>query len=207
MTPTPLPELSTLLPRELAAELLALARAGGATFADLYAEHAIVTGFSLDERRLKSASYSVLQGVGIRAIRGEQTGYAYADGFDPDALREAARVAARIAREAPPASMGAGGVPLAFRVADAAAPFVLREPATLSLDERRKVELLTRCDEAARSHDGRVQEVSASFASSAKSFLVANTDGVWAEDRTHLSRLVVSALALENGERQECLAT
>lgn len=207
MTPTPLPELSTLLPRELAAELLALARAGGATFADLYAEHAIVTGFSLDERRLKSASYSVLQGVGIRAIRGEQTGYAYADGFDPDALREAARVAARIAREAPPASMGAGGVPLAFRVADAAAPFVLREPATLMLDEPRKVELLKRCDEAARSHDGRVQEVSASFASSAKSFLVANTDGVWAEDRTHLSRLVVSALALENGERQECLAT
>lgn len=207
MTPDALPDLSALLPRELAAELLALARSGGASFADLYAEHAIVTGFSLDERRLKTASYSVLQGVGVRAIRGEQTGYAYADGFDPEALREAARVASRIAREAPPAATDPLGRPIAFRVVEAAAPFVLRDPATLGLDEPHKVALLTRCDEAARAHDARVHEVSASFASSAKSFLVANTDGVWAQDRTHLSRLVVSVLALENGERQESLAT
>ena len=100
MTDTRLPDLSTLLPQELAAELLALARSGGADFADLYAEHAIVTGFTLDERRVKTASYSVLQGVGVRAIRGEQTGYAYADGFAPDALREAARVASAVARTA-----------------------------------------------------------------------------------------------------------
>src|SRR6185369_10678911 len=149
MTDTSLPELSKLLPRELAAELLALARSGGADFADLYAEHAIVTGFTLDERRVKTASYSVLQGVGVRAIRGEQTGYAYADGFSLDALREAARVAGRIAREAPSASTGAGGAPLAFRVVDAAEPFVLREPATLVLDEVRKVELLRRANAAA----------------------------------------------------------
>src|SRR5580765_1636600 len=133
MTDTRLPELSSSLPRELAAELLALARSGGAEFADLYAEHAIVTGFTLDERRVKTASYTVLQGVGVRAIRGEQTGYAYADGFAPDALREAARVAARIAREAPPAASGPGGAPLAFRVVDAAEPFALRDPATLAL--------------------------------------------------------------------------
>src|SRR5262245_15767421 len=99
MTENELPDLATLLPRELAGELLGLARAGGADFADLYAEHAIVTGFSLDERRVKTASYTVLRGVGVRAVRGEQTGYAYADGFAPDALREAARVAAVVARE------------------------------------------------------------------------------------------------------------
>ncbi|HEY6195765.1 MAG TPA: DNA gyrase modulator, partial [Candidatus Eisenbacteria bacterium] len=92
MTDLPMPALSTLLPRELVAELLGLARASGATFSDLFAEHAIVTSFSLDEDRLKSAAYAVLQGVGVRAVRGEQTGYAYADGFAPDALREAARV-------------------------------------------------------------------------------------------------------------------
>ena len=88
MAASVLPELSELLPRELALELLGLARSAGASFADLYAEHAIVSGFSLDEDRVKTASYSVLQGVGVRAIRGEQTGYAYADGFAPDALRE-----------------------------------------------------------------------------------------------------------------------
>jgi TldD protein len=206
MTDSHLPALSARLPRELAAELLALARSGGAEFADLYAEHAVLTGFSLDEERLKTASYSVLQGVGVRAVRGEQTGYAYADGFSPEALREAARVASRIAREAPAAATGPGGTPLAFRVADAPAPFTLHEPATLALDETHKVGLLRRANDAARSHDARVREVSASFATSAKSYLVANTDGVWAEDSTHLSRLVVSALALDGNERQEGFA-
>src|SRR5215467_15058123 len=122
MTDSNLPELSNMLPRELAAELLALARSGGADFADLYAEHAIITGFSLDERRVKTASYSVLQGVGVRAIRGEQTGYAYADGFALDALREAARVAAAVARETPPAAVRAGA-PVAFRVTEGEPPF------------------------------------------------------------------------------------
>ena len=201
-----LPELSTLLPRELISELLALARSGGASFAEIFGEHAIVTGFALDEARLKTASYSVLQGVGVRAIRGEQTGYAYADGFAPEALREAARVASRIARDAPPAATGPAG-PVAFRVAEAPAPFVLRDPATLALDETAKVSLLRRADDAARSHDARVREVSASFGSSARTFLVANSDGVWAEDRSHLSRLVISALALSGDQRQEGFAT
>jgi TldD protein len=205
MTDTNLPELSNLLPRELAAELLALARSGGADFADLYAEHAIVTGFTLDERRVKTASYSVLQGVGVRAIRGEQTGYAYADGFAPDGLREAARVAAAVAREAPPAAAGPGA-PVAFRVTPGEPPFVLRDPATLALDEAAKVSMLQRADDAARAHDPRVHEVSVSLGTSAKSFLVANSEGVWAEDRTHLSRLVISALALEGGQRQEGFA-
>ena len=202
MTDARLPDLSTLLPQELAAELLALARSGGADFADLYAEHAIVTGFTLDERRVKTASYSVLQGVGVRAIRGEQTGYAYADGFAPDALREAARVASAVARTAPPAATRAGA-PVAFGVTPGEPPFVLRDPATLALDEAAKVSMLNRADDAARAHDPRVREVSVSLGTSAKSFLVANSDGVWAEDRTHLSRLVVSALALDGDQRQE----
>jgi TldD protein len=201
MTDTRLPELSSLLPRELATELLALARSGGADFADLYAEHAIVTGFTLDERRVKTASYTVLQGVGVRAIRGEQTGYAYADGFAPDALREAARVASAVAREAPPAA-----APAAFRVTPGEPPFVLHDPATLALDEAARVDMLQRADDAARTHDGRIHEVSISLGTSAKSFLVANSDGVWAEDRTHLSRLVVSALALAGDQRQEAFA-
>ena len=204
---THLPEWSALLPRELAEELLALAREGGATFADLYAEHAVVSGLTLDEQRLKTASHSVLRGVGVRAVRGESTGYAYADGFSPDALREAARVAARIAREGPAAATGPDGTPIAFRATGAVAPFTLTDPATLALDEPARVQLLRRADEAARGHDGRVREVSASFATAARSFLVANTDGVWEEDRNHLSRLVVSTLALDGDDRQECFAT
>jgi len=199
-------ELSALVPRELALELLGLARASGAAFADLYAERAVVTGFSLDEERIKVASHTVLQGVGVRAILGEQTGYAYADGFAPDALREAATVAGRIARDAPSPTRGPNGAPIAFRAVDAAPPFTLARPATLAFDETQRADLLRRANAAARGHDGRVREVSASFATSARSFLVANTEGVWAEDRTHLARFIVTALALEGGERQESFA-
>lgn len=193
--------LSRWLPRELAGELLAIARAQGADFADLYAEHAVLTSFSLEEGRLKQGTYSVLQGVGIRAIKGDQTGYAYADGFALSALREAAQVAARIAHEPAPA----GAIP-PFRITESAPPFALRQPAARVLDEAAKVALVRRADEAARGHDGRIAEVSVSFATSAKQFVVANSDGAWAEDHADLSRLVVSALAEEGSERQDGFA-
>ena len=198
----PAAPLSQAVPRELVAELLTLARASGADHADVFAEHTVLRGFSFDEGRLKTGSYSVLGGVGIRAIRGEQTGYAYADGYAPADLREAARISARIARDG-----RQGSAARSFRVVDAPAPFELNHPATLALDEARQVEMLRRADATARSHDARVREVSISMASSAKHFLFADTDGCWAEDATHLSRMVVSALALEGDQRQEGFAT
>jgi len=122
--------VSQQLPRELAAELLALARAHGADFAEVYGEHTTLTTFVFEESRLKSSELRVVQGLGVRAIRGSETGYAYADGFDPDDLREAARVASRIARDG-----AAGSRPVAFHAVDAAPPFTLREPAASALDE------------------------------------------------------------------------
>jgi TldD protein len=204
MTPSPSrvpPDLSALLPRELVIELIALLRTQGAEFGEVYAEHATHTGFSYDERRLKTSSLSVHSGVGVRALRGEQTGYAYADGFAPDDLREAARVAARIAREGAP-----GEPPRAFRVVDVPPPFTLAAPAPLALDEPAKIDLLRRADDAARGHDGRIREVSIGLGDAAKAFLVANSDGLWAEDRAYLSRLVVTALALEGDQRQSGFA-
>jgi TldD protein len=200
--PTTPPELSTLVPRDLAAELLGIARARGAEFAELYAEHSVVSAFGLEERRIRSSEYSRSQGVGIRAIRGAQTGYAYADGFAPADLREAAQVAARIARG------GDGGPPPPpFAVVEAPAPFTLLEPPALTLAAERKVEMLRRADETARSYDGRVHEVSAGFADSAKHVLIANSDGLWAEDRHFLARLSVTAFATEGDVRQHGFST
>ncbi len=200
-TDAPLPDLSTLVPRELVGELLALARNSGAEFADVYAEHSILSGFSFDEGRVRTASYSVLNGIGVRAITGDQTGYAYADGFGAAGAREAARVAARIARDG-----RASGAPRAFRVVEAPAPFTLEHPAALALDEAKRVELLRRADAAARGHDPRVREVSVHLVTSARCFLIANSDGVWAEDRTLLSRFAVTTLALDGDGRQEGFA-
>jgi TldD protein len=199
------PDLSVLLPRELVAELLALGRGGGADFAEVYGEYTTQSGFTLEENRLRTSQYAVLQGVGVRAVRGDQTGYAYADGFAADDLREAARVAARIARDGAAASRG-GGAPRAFRVVEAAAPFHLEHPAPVSLDERGKVALCHRANQAGRAHDPRVHEVTVSLADASKRFVVANSDGLWAEDRQYLSRLSVVALALDGDNRQQGFA-
>ena len=193
--------LTRALPRELASELLAIARSHGAEFAELYGESTAASGFSFEEQRLKTTSYSVNQGVGLRAVIGDQTGYAYADGFALEDLREAARVAARIARAGSP-----GEAPTAFRVVDAAAPFTLAHPAPTSLDEHGKIELCRRANEAARAHDRRIHDVTIGFGDSSKRFVVANSDGVWAEDQQSLSRLSVSALALDGDDRQQGFA-
>jgi TldD protein len=198
---TAAPDLSALLPRDLVIELLEIARSAGAEFAEVYGESTLNTGFSFEERRLKTSSLSATQGLGIRAVVGEQTGYAYADGFAPDDLRDAARVAAQIAREGRP-----GEPPRAFRMVDTPAPFTLEHPAPEALDEARKIEMCRRADDTARSADPRIHEVSIGFGDSSKSFLVANSDGVWAQDRQFLCRLSVQALAIEGDERQQGFA-
>lgn len=193
---------AALLPRELVAELLQLGRERGAEFVEVYGEVTTQSAFTLEENRLKTSQVSVLQGAGVRAVKGEQTGYAYADGFASGDLREAARVAARIARE----GSGGGGAPRAFRVVEAPAPFTIERPAPVSLDESAKVALCRRANDAARAHDPRVHEVTATLADSSRRFVVANSDGLWAEDQQFLSRLTVVTLALANGDRQQGFA-
>lgn len=200
-TPDALPDVSRFLPRDLVAELLTIARSKGAEFAEVYGEHTLSTGFGLDENRIKSSSYAISQGVGVRAIRGEVTAYAYADGFDAADLREAARVAAQVANAA-----AANGAPVAFRAVDAKAPFTVERPVSLALDEARRVAMLQMANDTARAHDPRVREVSAGFGDAARSFIVANSDGVWAEDRQFVSRFGVNVLALDGDNRHSGFA-
>jgi TldD protein len=204
--PNTSPDLAALLPRELVSELITLARSAGAEFAEVYGEYTVQSGFTFEEDRLKTSQYAVQQGVGVRAVRGEGTGYAYADGFAPADLREAARVASRIARDDAAAATGPAGAPRAFRVVDVAAPFSLAHPAPVTLDEGGKVALCRRADQAARAHDSRIHEVTVSHADSAKCFVVANSDGLWAEDRQYLTRLTVVTLALDAEGRQQGFA-
>ncbi len=193
--------LAGQLPRELVEELIRIARSKGAEFAEVFGEHTVHTGFHFEENRLRTSSYQVAQGVGIRAIAAGQTGYAFADGFDPADLREAARVAARIAT-----SGGHDGPPAPFRVVDAPPPFTLRSPFPSSRLPEDKIAVVRRANDRARSHDPRVHEVWVGLADASKSFVVANSDGLWAEDRTYLTRLTVTALAIEGAERQSGFA-
>jgi len=191
-----LPRIGDFLDRDQVQELLRIALSKGAAFAEVYGEYTVNTEVTLDEKKLKSLSYGVLSGVGIRAIQGEVTGYAYADDFDMKSLREAARTAASVA------SGGVAGKPTPFRAGQARPPFVLQRPMPTSRSEEDKIEICRRADDAARAMDPRVSNMRITYGDNAKRFLVANSDGVFEEDEQYISRIALNALALDGGNRQ-----
>lgn len=196
-----LPSIDTFLGQDQVAELIRIALSGGGEFAEVYGEYTLNTSFNLDEGSLKEAQYGILQGVGIRVITGEQTGYAYADEFGMDALREAAQVAAAIARSGAAAGMQA------FKVSESKPPFVLASPAPLANSEEQRIALVRRVDQAARGHDPRIRQVFGAMQDSAKSILVANSEGLWVTDRQFVSRLLCNAVAIDGTNRQSAAST
>jgi TldD protein len=196
-----LPQISDFLAEDQIAELIKLGLSRGAEFAEVYGEYTVNTSFVVDEQKLKTAQYGVLSGVGIRVIKGDQTGYAYADEYGMEALREAAEVAATIA------SGSGGNAPSAFRVSEAKPPFVLEHPAPTSASEVQKVQLAKRVDEAARAYDPRIAQVTAIMADSARSLLIANSNGLWVTDRQYVSRLGCYPTAIEGDNRQSGFGT
>jgi TldD protein len=196
-----LPSIETFLGKDQVRELLRIALSKGGEFAEVYGEYTLNSSFNLDEGSLKEAQYGVMQGVGIRVITGEQTGYAYADEFGMTALREAAAVAAAVART------GAAAVPQAFNVSRAVPPFVLQSPAPLASSEEQRIALVRRLDEAARGYDPRIRQVFGAMQDSAKAILVANSEGLWEADRQFISRLLCSATAIDGTNRQSASST
>ncbi len=195
-----LPPVTRFLSPDQVAELLKLALSKGAPFAEIYGEYTINTNFVLDENELRQAQYGVLSGVGVRVIDGDAVGYAYADEFGMEGLREAARVAAAIA------TGKTAGAPKAFAATKAKAPFALVRPAPLTASEGEKIDLCRRGNEAARARDPRIKQVQVIMADTSKAILVANSDGVWAEDRQFISRLAVVPTAIDGANRQGGIA-
>jgi len=195
-----LPDITEFVGQDQAAELLKLAMAKGAGFAEVYGEYTVNTQFTIDEQKLKTVQYGILQGVGIRVIHGDQTGYAYADEFGMDALRDAARVAAEIAQSGTP------GTPRPFRVSEAKAPFVLERPEPLFNTDERRIDYARRAEAAARDYDKRIAQVLSFMQDQSRVILVANSDGLWVTDRHFISRLGVGPTAIDGANRQGSFA-
>lgn len=163
----------------------------GGDYADLYFEYVATSSLALDEGIVKSASQGVSMGVGVRVISGERTGYAYSDDLAPERIRHAARVAACIAKG--PAKT------IKHDLEDGRRRNlypVVTPPAELALST--KVDLIQRADKAARAHDPRVFNVSASYADQIKHILIATSDGVLNYDTQPMARVNVSAFARED---------
>ncbi len=166
-------------------------------YADLYFEHTVAESISMEESLVKRASKSISQGAGVRATSGEKTGYAYSDEITLAQLEQAAETARYIARS--PA--GAGTAP-AIRVGQPARNlYPVALPAT-EVATREKVELLQKIDRLGRACDPRIKNVMASFSTEYKIVLIADSDGKLVGDVQPLSRLQVTCIAEENGQRQ-----
>jgi TldD protein len=166
-------------------------------YADLYFQSTKSESWSLEEGIVKTGSFSIDQGVGVRAVSGDKTAFAYSDEISERALLEAAAATRTIARQ------GAGKV----KVAGAAQPsggrdlYLPNDPLT-SLDATAKVKLLERVEKIARAKDPRIVQVMAGLAAEYDVVLVLRSDGVLAADIRPLVRLSVTVIAEQNGRRE-----
>jgi len=176
--------------------LISIGMAGGADFAEVYAEHVTTTALVLDEGVVRSANVNESAGVGVRVVKGVQVGYAYSDDLEPATLLRTAQTAALVARgtgEPPPVQVSRRALPEHYRINDSASDVSLA----------RKLEMLRRADAAARACDARIRQVSASWVDSSKSVNVASSRGHYAEDLQEMCRINVGTVAFgEGGERR-----
>ena len=161
----------------------------GAEFAEVFAEDKRSTSAGLDDGRIEQVTSGRDRGAGIRVVKGDTTGFAHTADLSEKGLLAAAEAAAAAA------SQGGGGVRTVTltRRAGTAVNTVERYPDEIAKAD--KVELLQRVNEAARSAGASIVQVSAGYGDSRRRILVANTDGVLAEDEQVRALIRMSVVA------------
>lgn len=168
-------------------------------YADLYFQYNRAEGWALEEGIVKSGSFNIDQGVGVRAVSGEKTAFAYSDDISMPALASAAQATRAIARQ------GAVQSVQAVRRGKGRELYLPQDPIA-SLKDTDKVALLERLESYARAIDKRVIQVMASLAGEYEVVLVARSDGLVAADVRPLVRISVQVIAEENGNREQGVA-
>ena len=165
-------------------------------YADLYFQYSRSEGWSLEEGIVKSGSFNIDQGVGVRAVTGEKTAFAYSDDISLTALSAAAAATRAIARQ------GKGGATQIARRSDGRNLYTPVDPLA-SLADAAKVALLEKIERHARSLDSRVTQVMASLGGEYEVVLVARSDGVTAADVRPLVRVSVQVIVEQDGKREQ----
>ncbi len=165
-------------------------------YADLYFQYSRAESWGLEEGQVKSGNFSIDQGVGVRAVSGEKTAFAYSDDINLPALQQAANATKAIA--------DAGLERTAPAIERISAPqlYIPQDPiASLSADA--KVKLLERLESFARKIDPRITQVMANIAGEYEVVMVARHDGLMAADVRPLVRLSINVIAESNGRREQ----
>jgi len=164
--------------------------------ADLYFQISRSESWTVEDGILKEGSFSLDQGVGVRAVCGEKTGFAYSEDLILPALEGAADAARAISRQ---------GQSKSIQVASAGAltPLYPATDPTTSISDEQKKMLVSRIDEETRKLDKRVEQVIVSLSSNQDLVLIAAADGTLAADVRPLVRLNITVIVEENGKREQ----
>ncbi|HCM1501599.1 TPA: metalloprotease TldD [Vibrio parahaemolyticus] len=164
-------------------------------YADIYFQSSWHESLVLEDSIIKDGSFNIDCGVGVRAVTGEKTGFAYSDQINPEGLKQSAIAARGIAQQ------GQNGKVQAFKRLENQAYYDAVNPLA-SWEKQQKTELLMSLDAYIRTKEPLIKEVSISISGVHEQMLVAATDGTFAGDTRPLVRLSISVLA-QKGDRRE----
>ena len=164
-------------------------------FAELYLQCVRSEAWGLEDGIVKDGSFSVDAGIGVRALAGEKTGFAYCEDIKAAGLQDAVAAARSIA------ASGSERAAPAFGSVPAQDLYPPVDPISM-LDEVAKVQLLQRLDRVARQADERVKQVNVRVSASHDVMMVMASDGTLAADVRPLVRLDVSVIVEANGRRE-----
>ncbi|HXU07764.1 MAG TPA: metallopeptidase TldD-related protein, partial [Blastocatellia bacterium] len=177
-------------------KLLATALARGGDYADLFFEYRVANVVNIEEQIIKQAAKSISQGVGVRVVIGDKTGYAYTDEIAFDSIRHAAETASHIART------GSSKQPASVNATPNASDLYPVEVPVSSIELKRKIDLIQKGDKAAREYDRRIREVQSSVNDEMKYVMIASSDGRLTGDVQPLARFGISCIADDDGNLQ-----
>jgi len=167
--------------------------------ADLYFQLSHHEAWVLEDGIVREGSHNIEQGVGVRAISGEKTGFAYSDEIMLPALSEAAQAARAIARS------GRQGQVQSWQKRSGHSLYLPVDPLQ-SLVAEDKIALLQKVDACARKLDPRVKQVIVSLVGVDEAILIAASDGTLASDMRPLVRMNVNVIVEQNGKREQASA-
>jgi len=169
---------------------------GGVDYADLYFQISRQESWTAEDRIIREGSFSLDQGVGVRAVSGEKTGFAYSDELILPALQQAATAARAIARQ------GKTQAIQAWRRTESELLYPANDPTT-SVTDAQKIALITEIEQFTRDLDERVEQVTINLSSSQDLILIAASDGTLAADVRPLVRMDISVILEQNGNREQ----
>ena len=164
--------------------------------ADLYFQISRQEGWTVEDGIIKTGSFNLDQGVGVRAVSGEKTGFAYSDELMLPALEQAANAARAISRQ------GQSNAVQAWSRSDRQDLYSSQDPIA-SIKDEQKTALISDIEKKTRDLDKRIEQVIISLSSSQDFILIAASDGNLAADVRPLVRLNVSVIIEDNGRREQ----